>query len=194
MKNIYLIGDSICYGAGNSTGYGVVVKKRLEGIANVLAPDDNCRFAQYTLRYLFDWAQTVDCDSIDIVHWNNGLWDVLRLNGDEPLSPPEIYVYMLKRVHNVLIRTFKNAKIIFATSTVVIEEMASPDFFRYNREIKQYNRDAARLMDELRVEVNDLYEVSRPLGREYHADWVHYNDLGSDILADAVIKKLKPYL
>ena len=58
MKNVFLIGDSIRYGANrnpdystaNSPGYGVYVTEMLKGTANVYAPTDNCRFLQYTLR------------------------------------------------------------------------------------------------------------------------------------------------
>ena len=61
MKNVLLIGDSIRFGAPpDSPGYGVYVKKLLEGIADVYAPDDNCRFAQYTLRYLYEWSYITD--------------------------------------------------------------------------------------------------------------------------------------
>lgn len=70
MKNIFLIGDSIRYGSssGSSPGYGVYVKEKLAGIANVYAPDENCRFAQYTQRYLHEWAKGIDRESIDTVH------------------------------------------------------------------------------------------------------------------------------
>ncbi|MBQ6875832.1 MAG: hypothetical protein IJN46_06320, partial [Lachnospiraceae bacterium] len=90
MKNIFLIGDSIRFGSKTvseynnvklSPGYGIYVKEKLEGTANVYAPDENCRFAQYTLRFLHKWASKVPCEEIDIVHWNNGLWDALRLFG-----------------------------------------------------------------------------------------------------------------
>ncbi|MBQ5808205.1 MAG: hypothetical protein IIW21_00435, partial [Clostridia bacterium] len=84
MKNVFLIGDSIRYGAQPvSPGYGIYVKKMLEGKANVYYPNENCRFAQYTLRALYDWAKRLKKENIqiDVIHWNNGLWDVLRLNG-----------------------------------------------------------------------------------------------------------------
>ena len=71
IKNIYLIGDSIRFGALGSPGYGVYVKEMLEGKANVYAPGENCRFAQHTLRYLHEWASNVEKEKIDIVHWNN---------------------------------------------------------------------------------------------------------------------------
>ena len=68
MKNIYLIGDCIRFGATSSPGYGVHVKQKLEGKANVLSPDENCRFAEHTLRYILDWTRDIDRSSIDIIH------------------------------------------------------------------------------------------------------------------------------
>ena len=189
MKNIFLIGDSIRYGAPGSDGYGIHVKKKLKGKANVYAPEENCRFAQYTLRYLHEWASRVPKEEIDVVHWNNGLWDVLRLFGDEPLTDIEAYGVMLKRVYKRIKFLFPNAKIIFALSTSVIEEWGTPDFFRYNCEIEEYNKKAQEVMQELDVAVNDLYTVTKSFDNSLHSDWVHFNTDGSKILADKVIEK-----
>lgn len=190
MKNIFLIGDSIRYGnpPTNVPGYGRYVKDKTEGYANVFAPDENCRFAEYTLRYLHQWAEQVPREEIDIVHWNNGLWDALRLFGDEPLTPIDVYGQMLKRVYKRIRLMFPNAKVIFALSTSVIEEWANPDFIRYNHEIEAYNRKAVEVMQELGVEVNDLYSISKEFDDSLHCDWVHFGEEGSEILADAVIK------
>lgn len=189
MKNIFLIGDSIRYGAPGSDGYGIHVEKKLKGKANVYAPEENCRFAQYTLRYLHEWASRVPKEEIDVVHWNNGLWDVLRLFGDEPLTDIEAYGVMLKRVYKRIKFLFPNAKIIFALSTSVIEEWGTPDFFRYNCEIEEYNKKAQEVMEELDVTVNDLYTVTKSFDNSLHSDWVHFNTDGSKILADKVIEK-----
>lgn len=194
MKNIFLIGDSIRFGATNSPGYGIYVKEKLDGIANVYAPNENCRFAQYTLRQLHDWVKKVDGESIDVVHWNNGLWDVLRVDGDEPLTPVDMYVYMLRRIYNMLRKHFPNARIIFANSTSVVEARGWPDFMRYNAEIEQYNAAAKALMDALGAEVNDLYSVTQTFDDSLRADWVHYNEEGSRILADAVVAKIETVL
>lgn len=191
MKNVLLIGDSIRFGAPpNSPGYGIYVKEMLKGKAEVFAPDENCRFAQYTLRYLYDWSKKLDCEKIDIIHWNNGLWDVLRLHGDEPLTPVYVYVAFLERVYNKLKKLFPNAKIIFANSTPVIEEWANPDFFRYNADIEKYNAAATELMNKLGVEVNDLNSVAKAFDDSMHSDWVHFGEEGSKILAEAVVKKM----
>jgi lysophospholipase L1-like esterase len=191
MKNILLIGDSIRFGAPpSSPGYGVYVKEMLADKANVYAPDDNCRFAQYTLRYLYDWAQQFDAQSIDVIHWNNGLWDVLRLNGDEPLTPLDMYVNMLERIYNMMRNLFPDAKIIFANSTTVKEAWANPAFMRYNAEIDKYNDAAKALMDKLGVTVNDLNSITKNFDDSLRSDWVHYGEEGSKILADAVVKKI----
>ncbi|MBR2376198.1 MAG: hypothetical protein IKA85_00270 [Clostridia bacterium] len=188
MKNIYLIGDSIRFGALGSPGYGVYVKEMLEGKAKVYAPGENCRFAQYTLRYLHEWASNVEKEKIDIVHWNNGLWDVLRLFGDEPLTDIDTYGIMLKRVYKRIRFLFPNARVIFALSTSVIEEWARPEFFRYNSEIEKYNQKAREVMSELGVQVNDLYTLSASFDNSLHSDWVHFGVEGSKILAEKVIE------
>ena len=111
MKNILLIGDSI------RAGYDSYVKESFEGIANVYYPGENCRFAQNVLRSLHEWIEDTDQDRIDIIHWNAGLWDTLRLFGDDPLTPPEMYGEMIRRVDKRLRFLFPNAKMVFATST-----------------------------------------------------------------------------
>jgi len=188
MTNIYLIGDSIRFGAPGSPGYGVYVREKTNGIANVFAPNENCRFAQHTLRYLHEWTSDIDKKSINIVHWNNGLWDALRLFGDDPLTSIDVYGNMLKRVYKRISMLFPNARVIFALSTAVIEEWANPDFIRYNHEIEAYNQKAKEVMNELGVPVNDLYSVSAAFDRSLHSDWVHFGVEGSNLLADAVIK------
>ncbi len=198
MKNVLLIGDSIRFGAtsnpeyktADSPGYGVYVAELLKGKANVYAPDDNCRFAQYTLRYLYDWAKDIECEKIDVVHWNNGLWDALRINGDEPLTPVDVYELMLGRVCKMIKKIFPNAKIIFALSTAVVEEWARPDFMRFNSDIEKYNEAAKRVLEKMGVTINDLYTVSAAFDNSLHADFVHFNEEGSKILADAVIEKI----
>ena len=193
MKNIYLIGDSIRFGyhegKKTSPGYGIYVKEKLKGKANVYAPNENCRFAQYTLRYLHEWANAIPKAEIDVVHWNNGLWDVLRLFGDEPFTEINYYGESLKRIYKRIRFLFPNAKIIFALSTSVKEEWGNKDFFRYNCEIELYNQKAVEVLSPLGVQFNDLYSITKTFDDTLHSDWVHYGEEGSKILADAVIKK-----
>lgn len=192
MRNIFLLGDSIRCGAPTSPGYGVYVKQMLEGKANVYAPKDNCRFGAYTLRHLHNWIDDkIDCESIDTVHWNNGLWEVAHIDGqEEPLFPIELYTYYLERTYKSLRKNFPNAKIIFALSTPVKEYPKNRNLIRYNDEIIAYNNAAKALMEKLGVEINDLYTVAYNMGEEKHSDFVHFNEEGSRILAEAIVKKI----
>lgn len=45
---------------------------------------------------------------INVVHWNNGLWDVLRLFGDEPFTEINYYGETLKRIHKRIKLLFPN--------------------------------------------------------------------------------------
>ena len=69
MKNLLLLGDSI------RMGYDSFVQEKLAGRMNVYFAEDNGRFAQYTLRMVSEWKGKLSLPEIDVVHWNNGLWD-----------------------------------------------------------------------------------------------------------------------
>lgn len=199
MKKVLLIGDSIRYGVGgeadHSCGYGMYVKQKLEGEIEVAAPDDNCRFLEYTLRYLHEWSQQLGIgEDVDAVYWNNGLWDVLRLFGDEPLTPLAEYRRLLVRVHGRIRMLFPNAKIIFALTTPVIEEMATPEFSRKNSEIDEYNRAAAEELTPLDVTIHDLNRCAGEIQQKHYRDWVHFNPEGSALLADQVAAAIRGVL
>ena len=169
MKNVLLIGDSI------RVGYDKSVKASLEGIADVRFPIENCRFAAYVLRHFNEWVAKSEFENIDVVHWNAGLWDVLRQFGEEPNTPLEIYKYFIDRVCVRIKKFAPNAKVIFATSTAVRTEKMNPEIFiRYNEEIEQYNAAAIEIVKKYGFEVNDLYAVSQSLPDEAHSDNVHY--------------------
>ena len=195
MKKILLLGDSI------RMGYDTPVKEKLSGIAQVFFPEDNCRFAQYTLCNLHHWANEIGCvNEIDLIHWNNGLWDVGHYFNCECLTPPDTYGMTLRKIYKVLGILFPKAKVIFALSTAVIENRQNnPDYntvtcFRHNKEIMEYNSIAGRITNELNAELNDLYKVSVILSEDYYVDGVHFTGKGYDILADAVAKKCESCL
>ena len=63
MKKVVLLGDSI-----RLIGYGKRVVELLGDQCTVWQPEDNCRFAKYTLRMLFDEQQNIK--NADVIHWN----------------------------------------------------------------------------------------------------------------------------
>ena len=189
MKNILLVGDSI------RMGYDKGIKKALEGRANVVFPEDNCQFAQYVFRYFSDWISGIDGKDIDLVHWNAGLHDVLRLFGEDPTTPIEIYEYYIERICIRMKKLCPNAKFIFATSTSVVSEKMNPDFMRYNEDIEKYNEAAVKIVKKHGFYVNDLYEFSKTLPEESRSDAVHfYTDIGESGFTKKVLDCIETVL
>ena len=183
MKKIVLIGDSI------RAGYDKQVKQALAGEVEVLFSKDSGRFAQYVLRAVSDWKKEEGWgDDIDLVHWNAGLWDVLRLFGDEPLTPPEMYADMIRRIDKRLRFLFPRAKMVFATSTKVLEERYGKNFTRYNREIEQYNEIARTALRDTDTVISDLYAFTATLPVAFYSDMTHlYTKEGTEAMTNQVL-------
>ena len=189
MKNLLLIGDSI------RRGYDMSVKKSLEGKANVIFPEDNCRFASYLLRYFHETLNGIKGEDIDVIHWNAGLWDCLRLFEEEPHTPLDVYAYYIDRLCLRIKKLCPNAHVIFATSTSVISEKMGRDFKRYNEDIEKYNEVAISVVKKYGFEINDLYALSVTLPKETHSDAVHYyTPAGTEAFTNKVLSVVVPAL
>ncbi len=189
MKNSLLIGDSI------RMGYDKSVKKTLEGKANVIFPDENCRFASYVLRHFHEYLNDIKGEDIDVIHWNAGLWDCLRLFEEEPQTPIDVYAYYIERICLRIKKICPNARVIFATSTKVLSEKMSKDFKRYNEEIEKYNETAVKIVGKYGFKVNDLYALSVTLPEEVHSDAVHYyTPAGTEAFTNQVLSFVVPEL
>jgi len=190
MKKIVLIGDSI------RMGYDKYVKEKLSDCAKVYFPKDNCRFAQYILRYLHEWKEQENMpDDADLVHWNAGLWDLLHIYGDDCLTDPETYAKLLPRIVNRIRLLFPQAKIVFATSTPVQEEKYGPYFYGKNAEIEQYNAIAGQVLENLGVVIDDLYTVMKDVPENYYSDVTHfYTPEATERIGNAVLECICPLL
>ncbi len=189
MKNILLIGDSI------RKGYDKSVKSSLEGKANVYFPEDNCRFASYLLRYIHEYKSLLKDDKFDIVHWNAGLWDCLRLCEEDPHTPIDIYGYYIERICVRMKKCYPGAKFVFATSTGVQSEKMQKYCIRYNEEIEKYNEVAVEIVKKHGFIVNDLYAVSKNLPEEAHSDSVHYyTPMGTEAFTNQVLSCILPLI
>ena len=159
---------------------------------------------------LFDYKDQIE--GSDVIHWNNGLWDVGHLGAGsgatgeaeaatvqptihagyyeyekDNLTPPAMYEYMLGRVHQRIRNLFPAAKIIFAYTTPVLEDQA-PDFlYRSNAEIREYNAIARRVLEPEGVVFNDLYTFAEERLKKLHRDWVHFNEEGSHLIAQEIM-------
>lgn len=183
MKKIILFGDSI------RLGYEHYVRDSLSEVASVYSCKDTCAFSQYMLRWVGEWKRREGYpDDIDLVHWNVGLWDVLRIMDDGTFTTPEYYAYTLERLERRLRALFPNSKQIFALSTAVIEEDYEPPYQRYNQDVEQFNEIAVQTLVPFGVKINDLYTLTKAAPREYRSDMTHfYTPEGIKLLGDKVV-------
>ena len=168
-------------------GYGNPVAERLSDEFEVWQPDDNCRFAKYTLRGLWDWQDGIR--GADIIHWNNGLWDIsTRLFGDGLVfTSEEEYVTNMLRVATLLKKMGK--RIIFATTTPCHPENEYND----NSVIARYNEIIVPKLQEMGIEINDLNAIVSQDILKYirEDDKIHLTEEGIEVCAKQVVKVIK---
>lgn len=166
MKKVMLLGDSI------RISYMETVKRLLTDEAEVWGPPDNCRFVKYTLWNIGDWLTA--CGKPDVIHWNNGIWDIYLQNDHLGVfTPLDEYITYLERTLAELRRT--GAAIIWATTTPARPGLATCS----NDVIDQYNAEAVAFMRWRKVEINDLNALLRPdLDRYISEDKVHLSEAG----------------
>ena len=168
MKKILILGDSI------RMGYDKYVKIAFEDVAQVHYPVNNCRFSSHLLRHLQEWVEEGFGDETDLVYWNAGLWDTLLLADGLPHIPLDVYEANVNRICRQLQMFAPKAKIIFATSTPVQEELFTGKFKRLNKDVEQYNLAAARIVENYGGQVDDLYTLAKNAPQSYHSDQTHY--------------------
>ena len=180
MIKITLLGDSI------RMGYGQLVPGMLGDNYTVFQPADNCKFAKFTLRSILDW--NVNIEGSDIIHWNNGIWDISTCVDDAPLTDIEDYVNTMTRIAVQLKKRAK--KVIFATTTPVRDPVGSG--FESNARIIEYNRFVVPELQKLGIMINDLHSVVYPNIDKYVCeDNLHMNSSGYEALAKQVVKAIK---
>lgn len=195
MKNILLLGDSI------KENYQEYVCNEMKEYANVYYTRDNGKFSYNMLRYLHEWINAISNNGaikFDVIHFNCGLWDVLRLsNEDDLFVSKEQYKMNLQRIADRLHFLSPASKLVFALTTEVIEPGFEPGVEigeRRNSDIEELNRIAIQVFDNTIVEINDLYSVSKSLPAEAHSDLVHFDtEIGMRELGDKVVECLIKY-
>lgn len=184
MKKIILLGDSI-----RQIGYGPRVAEILRDRygCEVFQPADNCRFAAYTLRMCFDYQAQMK--GADVIHWNNGLWDLCDLFGDGAFTPMEEYVRLMVRIARIL-RSYAPV-VIFATTTPPSPQMWGHDAER----IKAYNAAVTQALVAEGVYINDLFTpVYGDVQTMICEDLIHLSPKGIEVCADQVLQAILPHL
>lgn len=178
MKKIILLGDSICL------SYAHRVSELLGEDYTVWHPEENGRFAAYTLRMLFDYREQLR--GADVIHFNCGLWDMCELFGDGPFTPLETYVEQLVRIAGLL-QTYAPV-VIFATTTTPSPEMEGHDVSR----VRAYNAAAVAALKPLGVLINDLFTpVAEDVEHMISEDHLHASPYGVEVLAGCVANLIR---
>jgi len=186
---VLILGDSI------SLGYTPLVKKKLEEVADVQRPNDNCQHTAYGLKNIDKWLGD---GKWDVIHFNWGIWDthLLGPKGNlvfpEPAEmgelrqrySPEEY----RRNLTLLVTKMKaaGATLIWASTTPITSRKGE----RFEA-IKQLNAAAAEVAAAHKIEVNDLYGFVIPNADKWLAgDQVHFHGDGNKQLADRVSESI----
>ena len=174
MKKLVLLGDSI-----RLIGYGARVAELLGDEYTTWQPEDNCRWADYTYRMLSDKAEEIK--DADVIHWNNGHWDICDLFGDGSFTSVENYVKAMTRVAKRLLLI--TDKVIFSTTTPVRPELR----YEKNENIKKYNAAVVPALRELGVIINDLHTFVEPHTESYiKEDFIHLSEDGIEACANQI--------
>ncbi|MBP3572173.1 MAG: hypothetical protein J6M42_09470 [Clostridia bacterium] len=178
MKKIILLGDSI------RLSYQRRVTELLGDGYTVWGPDDNGRFASYTLRMLYDYREVLK--GSDLIHFNCGLWDMCDLFGDGPFTPLEVYVEQMVRIAKVL-KTYAPV-VVFAATTPPSPKMWGHDLDR----VRAYNAAAVAALEPLGILFDDLFTpVAEDIDRMISEDYLHASPYGVEILANRVADCVK---
>jgi lysophospholipase L1-like esterase len=180
LPRVVLVGDSI------RIGYAPLVAKRLTGKAVIVSAKPNGEDSGNVLRNLEEWVIN---ERPDIVHFNAGLHD-LKLKDKSYQVPLVEYEKNLKTIVE-RIRKGTKAKIIFATSTPILDDLHArrkAGFDRFESDVQKYNTAAVSVMNQVGVPVNDLHKLVEGggLGKLMLGDGTHYTPEGYDLLAAAV--------
>jgi lysophospholipase L1-like esterase len=184
LPKVVLVGDSI------RIWYAPLVARRLEGRAIVVSAKPNGEDSGNVLKNLDEW---VIRENPDVVHINAGLHD-LKLTDKAYQVPLAEYEKNLKAIVE-RIRKETHAKIIFATSTPILDDLHAQrkaGFDRFEADVQKYNAAAVAVMKQARVPVNDLHKLIEDGGKEklMGPDGTHYTPAGYEMLAAAVTNSI----
>ena len=194
MKRVLLLGDSI------RIGYQFYVKELLKDECEVVFwADDNGRFVQYNYWQINQMFK--NHGHFDIVHFNNGYWDMnIEPPCDEPMNPIPEYVAGLKKMINYIRK--QKAIPIFANTVPIYKHGSSEDntgteaSITYNNDwVISYNKAAEELMKKEKVQINDMYS-KMITGPKYYKcpDMLHLTETGyrecALLTAEAIRKNL----
>ncbi len=181
MKKITFLGDSI------RIGYAPRTIELLGDGYEYFQPSDNCRFAKYTKRLIWDHRKEIE--GSEVIHWNNGLWDICDLWGDGSFTPLDEYIREMEGLARRLLSMTKT--LIFATTTPVDPR----NLYDKNDRIEKYNAAVVPVLAEMGVVINDLHAViARDIPAFIKEDRIHLTLEGVEAAAAHNAELIGKYL
>lgn len=162
-KDILVIGDSI------SIAYTPFLRN-IKTDFNVLHNDCNAAWSGYTA-YRID--KYLELDTYEVIIFNNGIWDLTS----KAISVDHYIANLRKTAMKIKEKT---ARPIFVTTTYSWDTDTNQERWDI------FNARATQLMNELGIEVIDMYPVSVQAKGLLTGDGTHYQDAGSEIFAQKI--------
>ena len=176
---ITFIGDSI------REQYTPRVQELLGDGYEVWQPGENCRFAKYIYRGLFDWTRYMQ--GSDIIHFNCGLWDACNLFGEGSFSSEDEYVRDVLRVVDMMKKRY-GATLVFATTTPAL----STNKFYDAGIVDRFNSIIVPKLEERGVLINDIGSLVASDAPKYiRDDGVHLSEEGIEACALYIAELVK---
>ena len=168
--NVLLLGDSI------SLGYRNLLRQELSEYCKIMFPREQGKGITDLYRMIYEWDRDiVNGNRVNLVYWNAGLWDVVRIYGDNPQTSLETYIRYVKAMNYRLRKLYPEAKICFATTTAVMEDRYDWNFRRMNADIDLYNNECCKVIGDELDYIDDLHEISLSARDVDYRDATHFN-------------------
>lgn len=193
LPRVLILGDSI------SMGYTPIVRNFLDQKAWVVRPRGNCAGTNKGIKHVDNWL-ALEGGKWDVIWFNFGLHDLKRVhpktgaNSMNPAHPrqaePDRYEGQLRAIAKKLAAS--GAKVVFCTTTPVPEGVRP---YRDTGDPQRYNAIARRIMDELGIQMHDLYAFAKERqNRIQQPRNVHFSPRGSRALGRDVTRRITELL
>jgi acyl-CoA thioesterase-1 len=181
QPRVLILGDSVSY--YNS----VVVTKSLKDQAVVVFNNGTWGDTRKALAKLQE-CLLADGGNWSVIHFNWGLHDIKN----RITVPIKEYEENLRELVKFLKAT--NARLVWASITPVGLKTGNAGD-RLDSNVVAYNAVAKKIMDENKIQIDDLYAAAKPrIADIQKADGVHFNDEGCQFLSTFIVKAIQTAL
>ncbi|HTF66282.1 MAG TPA: SGNH/GDSL hydrolase family protein [Edaphobacter sp.] len=186
LPKIFLVGDSISIyytpflqtDLSSTYSFSRKISPKPESVADQLSdPNVQGGNSHMVLEYLLKRYSEPDFKP-DIVMFNCGLHDIKRNPQSNAIAiDPNEYRSNLEKIVTLILQ--HHAKIIWISTTPVDDKRhnsISKEFYRYDRDVVQYNEIAKSVCAHFKIPIIDLYTFTKELGPGHYIDHVHFDE------------------